>query len=176
MIVAAIVAAAATGVVKRGTFAGHAWSIEVLSDYVNEPSATPDDRTKIVAFTPDSRADGTRPLVQLSFRDLSDLPKSPPPLEAFAAAMIGGVERRRENWAVEKTKVLVGGRTMIRYAWSGVAIPASDGAAQRARVRGVMLVGVDGAVGFALSTQDAEAHAAESLPRCERALRTFRLE
>ncbi len=90
--------------------------------------------------------------------------------------MIGGVERRRENWAVEKTKVEVGGRTMIRYAWSGVTIPASDGATQRARVRGVMLVGVDGAVGFMLSTQDAEAHAAESLPLCERSLRTFRMK
>jgi len=36
VIVAAIVAAAATGVVKRGTFSGQAWSIEVPSDYVNE--------------------------------------------------------------------------------------------------------------------------------------------
>jgi len=39
-----------------------------------------------------------------------------------------------------------------------------------------MLVGVDGTVGFALSTQDAEPPAAESLPRCERTLRTFRME
>src|SRR5438874_7331196 len=96
VIVAAIVAAAATGVVKCGTFAGHVSSIEVPSDYVNEPSATPNDRTKIVAFTPELRAEGTRPLVQLTFVDLSGLSKSPPPLEAFAAAMIRGVERRRE--------------------------------------------------------------------------------
>src|SRR2546423_1663425 len=125
VIVAAIVAAAATGVVKRGTFAGHAWSIEVPLDYLNELSATPNDRTKIVGFTPDPRADGTRPLIQLSFMDLSDSSRSLPPLETFAAAMIRGVERRREQWAVEKTKILVGGRTMTRYAWSGVAIPAS---------------------------------------------------
>jgi len=64
--------------------------------------------------------------------DLSDSSRSLPSLETFAAAMIRGVERRGEQWAVEKTKILVGGRTMIRYAWSGVAIPASDGAAQRA--------------------------------------------
>jgi hypothetical protein len=174
VIAVAILAAVATGVVKRGTFSGRAWSIEVPAEYVNEPSATPDGRTKIVAFTPDPRDDGTRPLVQLTLRDLSDLPK-PPPLEAFAAALIESVQRRREEWAVEKTKVDVSGRAMVRYAWSGVAIPAPDGAAERVRARGVMLVGIDGRVGFALSTQDVDAHAADSLPRCERALRTFRI-
>src|SRR5947199_10804688 len=115
VIAAAIVAAAATGVVKRGSFAGYAWSIEVPRDFVDGPSAAPDERTKIVAFAPDPRDDGTRPLVQLTFRDLADLPKSPPPLEAFAAALIEGVRQRRGEWAVEKTKVQAGGRKMLRY-------------------------------------------------------------
>lgn len=42
-------------------------------------------------------------------------------------------------------------------------------------MRGVMIAGISGRLGFALQTQDVEPFAAETVPLGERALRTFEL-
>ena len=156
-------------------FAGRQWSIDVPAGYT-AADARPDETMITTAFTPAPRADGTRPLVQVTLIDLRRSSGSPELVAKFAEAMIAGVQRRREEWQVEKTTDRVGSLGVTRYAWSGVTIPAADGAAQRVKARGVMLVGVDGGVGFVLHTQDVDVHAMETLPPNEKVLRTFRFD
>jgi hypothetical protein len=175
-LVLAALAAALTlsGDVKKHTYAGREWSIDVPRPFVHEDTAQPNADTTIVAFSPDPRLDGTRPMIQVL---LMKVPKDAGPdfLTAFGDQMIGGVRRRREEWKVTRTEVKMGGRTMLRYAWSGVTIPAKDGARARFPAKGVMLVGLDGGIAFMLHTQDSDAFAGDTLGATERAMQTFRI-
>lgn len=161
-------------VAKSRAFAGYEWMMQVPVEFTEE-KVTRADRTDIVGYTAAPRADGTRPLLQVSAVDFANLPGEAPSdfIEEFAKAMIGGIEERRTNWKVQRSDVEVGGRRMIRFEWSGVSVPAADGASVAAPMRGIMLVGMDGNIGFMLGTQDTEEHAERVLPQNERALRTF---
>jgi len=133
------------------------------------------ENTSITGFAPPPRADGSRPMVQVS---LIEVPSTADPAlmrEKIAEKMLAGVQRRRDDWHVEKSAAKVGDVPVVRYAWSGTTIPASDGAATRMAVRGVMLVGVVDTVAFELHTQDVAEHAGETLPSNEKVLSTFRL-
>ena len=160
--------------VKKHTFAGREWSLDVPRAYVQASTAQPDPSTSVTVFAPNARLDGTRPMIQVL---LKNVPKDGGAdfLTKFGEQMIDTVRRRREEWKVERSVVKVGTRTLTRFAWRGVTIPAKDGAQARFPARGVMLVGVDGGVAFMLHTQDSETFAAETLAASEPALRTFRI-
>ncbi|HYC88678.1 MAG TPA: hypothetical protein VEO54_05670 [Thermoanaerobaculia bacterium] len=155
------------------TFAGRSWSIQVPEGYT-ETTTPSDERTFIVAYAPAPRPDGTRPMILVTLADVRGMSDTPESRQKIAEATIAGVQRRRDEWQVEKSDAKVGDMPVVRYAWSGVTIPASDGAAARLRARGVMLVGVDRGVAFVLHTQDVDAHAGESIPALERLMATFR--
>ena len=158
--------------VKKHTFAGHEWTIDVPRAYAHEATGRPDANSSVTTFAPDARLDGTRPMIQVF---LTTAPKDANAFAKFAAEMIDTVRRRREQWKVERSEVNIGGHTMIRYAWSGVTIPAKDGAQAKFPARGVMLIGAEGGIAFMLHTQDSESYAKETLAITEPALRTFHL-
>ena len=166
---------ASGGSPATGTFAGRDWSIDVPAGY-HRSSARPNDKMSTTAFTPEPRADGTRPMVQVTLIDVRGTSDTPELRRKTAEAMIAGVQRRREEWQVQTSEAKVGDIPVVRYAWRGVTVPASDGASVRVMARGVMLVGVEDGLVFALHAQDVDAHAAETLPAHETAMATFRLK
>jgi hypothetical protein len=114
-------------------------------------------------------------MVQVTLIDVRGTSETPEFRRKVAEMMIAGVARRREEWQVHVSEAKVGDIPVVRYAWRGVTIPASDGASGRVMARGVMLVGVKDELAFALHTQDVDAHAAETLSVNETAIATFRL-
>lgn len=157
-----------------GTFCGRAWSINVPVGY-HRTSAAPDERMSTTAFAPGPRADGTRPMVQVTLIDTRETSGTRDFRRKVAESLIAGVQRRREEWQVQMSEARVGDMPVFRYVWRGVTVPASDGASVRVAAQGVMLVGVKDGLAFALHTQDVDAHAAETIPANEAAMVTFRL-
>lgn len=157
------------------TFAGRVWSLDVPSGYDQRRSAQPAERTMTTAFTTLPREDGTRPLIQVTLADLGEVDGGDEILEVSAKNMIDGIGRRREQFKVERTETEIRGKKTIRYAWSGVSIPATDGAPVRAAMHGVMLVRIDAGMIVVLHTQDVDAFAGETLVPNETALRTFQI-
>jgi len=96
--------------------------------------------------------------------------------KTFADQTIGAIQRRREDWNVERAEVDVAGTPMRRYAWTGVTILAPDGAATRRPARGILLVGASKDFVYALHAQDVDAYAVETVPALEAYLRTFRVK
>lgn len=161
--------------VQTGTFEGRTWTIVVPDGYTaHQPPSSPAELMTIV-FSPEPREDGTRPMVQVSLMSVPGPPPSPEFRAKIAETMIGGVQRRRDEWKVAKSETTINGIDMTRYEWSGISIPAADGARVRVATRGVMLVGFAGSITIALHTQDTAQYADETLPRGEEAMWTFRL-
>ncbi len=157
---------------KVGTYAGREWSIEPPPGYdLRKSMALPLD-AETTAFFPDVRPDGSRPMVQLTLIAFKD---NVPTMKVFAETMIGSIEERRTEWQLETSSVQLGELTVTRYAWSGVTVVRSDGAQMSVPARGVMLVGIDRGVGFALHAQDVAEYADETLAAGEQSLRTFRI-
>jgi hypothetical protein len=159
---------------KTHPFGGHEWSIQLPADYIDERKATPDERTQILVFRPNPRADGSRPMLHVMTMEISAIPgamKSKEFFDVFVKRVVGEIEKRHDQWKVSQSEVTVGGRKMSRFAWSGVprnttpAVPA----------RGVILIGEDGHVAFMLHSQDAAKYADQSVTAGEQAMRTFEL-
>ncbi len=170
-----LVASTLSADVKKHTFAGREWSIDVPPTYVHEQVAPRDPITSLITYMPNRRLDGTFPMIDVLLT--AEVPKEGARewMTKFGDDMINTVRRRREQWQVERTEVKVGRLTMVRYAWSGVAIPAKNGAQGRIPMRGVMLVGIDGRIAIMMHAQDSTTFANETLPASEAAMRTFRI-
>lgn len=170
-----LAASALSAGVKKHTFAGREWSIDVPPAYVHEQIAPRDPISSRVSYMPNRRLDGTFPMIDVLLT--AEVPKDGARewMMKFGDDMINAVRRRREQWLVERTEVKVGGLTMLRYAWTGVAIPAKDGAQGRIPMRGVMLVGIDGRIAVMMHAQDSATFAEQTLPVSEAAMRTFRI-
>jgi hypothetical protein len=152
---------------KVKSFADRDWTIDLPADYKFEKTASPTDESFSVTFFPKGRTDKTRPLVQVTLYNANDNGRSAAFAPQFAAAMIAGVQKNKKEWKVTTSTEKIAEYTVTRYAWSGVTgtVPA----------RGVMLVGADKGLGFALHVQDVAAYADKTLPAGEKALRTFRM-
>lgn len=171
--IAAIAAFASEANLQSGSFAGHTWSLQVPSEYLVVGSAQPEPRFSMTGFAPEPRADGSRPMIQITLLDVRE--SNSTLFKEIGKAMISGVQKRREEWKVTESETTVGEVRAIRYEWSGIVIPAPDGASMRLPARGVMIVGIDDGVAFTLHSQDADEYAKETLALTEPAMRTFRI-
>jgi hypothetical protein len=174
-LVLAIVAAGAESGESRPEreFRGRVWSLELPASYSEHSSATPASDVFMIGFAPAMRDDGTRALIQVT---LVEMPLNMDPakfIKMLREQLIAGVQRRRENFQVKASESTVGDVAVTRYEWSGVVIPAADGAARSVPARGVMLIGVHEGVGFALHAQDIDEHADATLSESEPSMRTF---
>lgn len=151
-------------------FEGRSLQIAVPDGYSEEQSASPQAGTHTIVFAGPIRGDGTRPMVQLTVIKLP----AEVSLAQFAEQMIKGVERRRTDWECQTSDVKIGEVPGRRFAWTGTA--TVTGSTTTARMGGVMYVGIDADIGFALHTQDFEAYASSALPIGEASLRTFRVK
>jgi hypothetical protein len=153
-------------------FEGHTFSLQLPPGYVLHPEPASRPGLRAFGFATDLRSDGTRGMIQVSLLDFSHAPAGEMvTLEKFAAAMIGGVQRRRSRWEQTETDVQVAGVHAKRIQWSGATDPGFGRPA--VHMRGVMIVGIMKSLGFSLHTQDVVAIADTTLPMCEQALRTF---
>lgn len=131
---------------------------------------------KTFAFTTEPRPDGSHVLIQLSVVDLTQIGSvQRPTLDHFTRSMVDGVRRRRSQWKEAETFVDVHGVRARRVEWSGSNAPSPERPPSQApsMMRGVMIVGIEGDLAFALHTQDAEPFAAATLTKSEQALMTF---
>lgn len=160
---------------QKHVFAGREWTIDLPATYTNESSAELPEKGRTIGFAPDPREDGSRPLIQVTLFPVPAGEKPAEFLDRFAELVIGGVQRRRDDWKVERSEVDVAGRRHVRYAWTGVTVPASDGASIRAKARGIMLLGVDDQIAYALHTQDIDDYSRTTVPANEAFLKTFAL-
>lgn len=131
---------------------------------------------KTFAFATDPRPDGTHGLIQLSLFDLTQIGSTErPTLDHFTRSMVDGVRRRRSQWKEAESSVEVAGVPARRVEWSGSNAPSPERPPSQtpSMMRGVMIVGIGGALAFALHTQDAEPFAAATVPKGEQALMTF---
>ncbi|HEX7831262.1 MAG TPA: hypothetical protein VF787_16515 [Thermoanaerobaculia bacterium] len=170
----ALFAAGAFAQTEEG-FRGRVWSLELPESYNERKSASPASDVLMIGFTQAVRDDGSRPLIQIT---LVEMPLNMNPatfIKTLREQMIAGVQRRREEWQVKESESTIGDVAVTRYEWSGVTIPAADGASRRAPAHGVMLVGVHEGIGFSLHTQDLDTFAEKTLPEAEQAMRTFRI-
>lgn len=158
------------------TFADRDWAIELPAGFSHEKTTKPNNESLSVAFFPDARPDKTKPIVQVTFYNAADGGASPKFETAFAESMLRGVKKNRTDWKLETTKVRLGELTVTRFAWSGAVSGKVNGATVTVPARGIMLVGADRGLGFALHVQDVEKYAAQTLPAGEKALRSFRLD
>jgi hypothetical protein len=159
-----------------GAFWKYSFALDLPAGYALEKEASPGPALKAFGFATAPRRDGTRGLVQVTLLNLGEVAGGPGvTLESFAEQMIGGVKRRRSNWKATNTDVTIAGMRAIRIAWSGTAEASAGAAASGIPARGVMIVGIRGDLGFSLHTQDVEPWSASELPKCEKALLTFRL-
>ena len=166
VLLALVALVATTGVAAERAFRGQIISVDPPPQYtVHEPPAQP-PRGSMFVFVGPARADGTRPNVQVT---LMELPPEQQTGDTFAKAMIDGVARRRAQWKVATTDVLLGKVKAKRYAWSGVE------SRRGITMRGVMYAGVSGGVGFSLHVQDLDKYAGTSLPAGEGSMKTFRV-
>lgn len=161
---------------KIRTFADRDWAIELPAGYEFEKAANPNNESMTIAFFPKARPDKTRPIMQVTLFNAADGGRSPKFSQAFAEAMIAGVQKGKTNWKVETSTTRLGELTLTRYAWSGGAVGKVGGATANVASRGVMLVGSDRGLGFALHVQDVAKYADQTLPAGEKALRSFRLD
>lgn len=167
---------APTGKLKTHTFGSHEWTMRIPPDYVDERKATPDERTEVLVLRPNARPDGTRPMLHVLTMEISGIPgamKSPEFFDVFVKRVVGELEKRHEQWKADRSDVVVGGRKMVRYAWTGTPIAGTPG--PRVRSRGVILLGQDGHVTFMLHSQDAAQYADKTVAAGEQAMRTFKL-
>jgi len=158
------------------TFGDRDWAIELPAGYKYEKSAKPTNESMTVAWAPEARTDKTRPILQVTLYNAADGGRSEKFAPAFAQSAIDGVKKHRTDWKLETTTARLGELTVTRYAWSGVAKATVAGVTVSIPERGVMLVGADRGLGFALHAQDAAKYADQTLPAGEKALRSFRLD
>ena len=155
-------------------FAGHSFSLQLPPGYLLEAEQSPRPEFKTFAFSPNSRSDGTRALVQVSLFDLSLAPAGETvSLERFAAVMINGVRQRRNGWEQTEGDVEIDGVRAKRIEWTGSTEPGFG--RPTVHMRGVMIAGIKKDLGFSLHTQDFVAFAETALPLGEQALQTFAL-
>jgi len=171
----AFVGAQAAGQTVTYSLNAHTFSLELPPDYRLQGEASPMPGFKTLAFTTEPRPDGSRGLIQLSVFDLTQIESSRPTLDHFTRSMVDGVRRRRSQWKEAETVVDVHGIRARRVEWSGSNEPSPERPASQApaMMRGVMIVGIEGDLAFALHTQDAEPFADATLAKSEHALMTF---
>jgi|SRR6267378_651374 len=154
----------------------HTFSFELPPDYRLQGEASPMPGLKTFAFTSEPRPDGSRTLIQVSLVDLTQIGSvQRPTLDHFTQSMVDGVRRRRSQWKEAESLVDVHGIRARRVEWSGSNEPSPERPTSQApsMMRGVMIVGIEGDLAFALNTQDAEPFAAATLSISEHALMTF---
>lgn len=155
---------AATNLAER-PFRGQIASIAPPPGYVLHDPPTQPPLGTTYALVGAARADGTRPIVQITLLELPD-DKTP---DTFSQSMIAGVAKRRGNWKVQTSDLTLNGIKVKRHQWTGTA------PTQGLAMRGIMLTGTSGKVGFSLHTQDLAKYAAQTLPIGEKSMATFRM-
>jgi hypothetical protein len=155
-------------------FEGHKFSLELPPGYQLQADASPQAGLKTFGFSTDPRSDGTRGLIQVTLIDVSSAPAGEKvTLDRFAAAMIKGVSDRRSTWEQGESETQVAGVRAKRIEWKGSREPGFGRPA--VLMRGVLIAGLKGPLGFALHTQDVVGFAETSIPLGEQALRSFTL-
>ena len=158
------------------SFDGHAFSLQLPPGYRFQGEASPMPGFKTFAFATDPRPDGTRGLIQVSLVDLTQIGSTErPTLDRVTRSMVDAVRRRRRQWKEAESSVEVAGVPARRVEWSGSNEPSPERPRSQtpSMMRGVMIVGIGGALAFALHTQDAELFAGATVPKGELALMTF---
>jgi hypothetical protein len=155
-------------------FEGHKFSLELPAGYQLQADASPQAGLKTFGFSTDARDDGTRGLIQVTLLDLSAAPDGQKvTVDKFAAAMIKGVSDRRSNWEQAESEIQITGVRAKRIEWKGSREPGFG--RPPVNMRGVLIAGIKGPLGFSLHTQDVGAVAETSVPLGEQALRSFTL-
>ena len=161
---------------------GRNFTIEVPEGYEESQWSSlpgPDGVGVTFAFVGATRDDGTRPSIQIVLVDLPKLLNEAATtisLEEFGGHMIGGIERRQDDWTLQVTDDQLGQLRVKRYTWTGTPSTYPDGgASESAHMRGIMYVGIDGDIGLSLRTQDFDQYAEAALPIGEHSIRTFSL-
>jgi hypothetical protein len=155
-------------------FEGHKFSLELPTGYLLQADTSPRPGFKTFGFSTDARDDGTRGLIQVTLLDLTAAPDGKSVnLERFAASMIKGVSERRSNWEQTESEILIAGVRGKRIEWKGSREPGFG--RPPVNMRGVMMLGIKGPLGFSLHTFDIVAFAETTIPLGEQALRTFAL-
>ena len=155
-------------------FAGRSFSLELPVGFSPAGRESPSPAFTTIGYASAPRRDGTRAMVQVTLIDLHAASRdSVLTLEQLAAALIAGVRGRRGEWSQTEDTVHLGNEPVIQIAWRGFSLGSPQ--APPGMMRGVMLVGIQDGLGFALHTQDLERYADSTLAGTMSALHTFRL-
>ncbi len=160
------------------TFGNDTFTLSLPAGYQLLGQSSPGSGLRVFAYATAQRANGTRSLIQVSLIDLDQAaPGSPPTVDEVAAAMIGGVRQRREQWEQTESAVEVAAVPAKRIAWSGTNAPSPERPSQQpaSAMHGAMIVGIKGNIAFTLHTQDVDPFALTTVPECEQALMGFTL-
>jgi len=98
--------------------------------------------------------------------------------QQWADQMISAVRDRHGDWALSESRVVIDGVSAIRYSWSGSRKPLDGCEASKSHPleRGIIIVGLQEDILYALQARDFEPYAAKTVPEGETALLSFHIQ
>ena len=155
----------------RYTFDAHSFTISLPQGFSLVTEASPEPGYKRWTFATDTRADGTRGIMQVGLFEAARMGGSPP-IDEFTKTMASTLQAAYTNFSGQVQSLpFLGDSRLVQ--WSGsLPIPESGVSLP---IRGLMVLGVQDGLYFRLDAFDAETMAPQTLPAADLALASFRL-
>ena len=161
------------------TFAAYVVSFDTPAGYHSVGRETPNPAAMFLGYETAPRADCSAGRVTIVLVDpRATAGGEAATLQQWSEEMISAVHESHADWAVSESRVVIAGDSAIRYSWSGSSKPPDgcQGGKSHLRKRGVMIVGLQQGIMYALQARDFEPYAAETVPAGETAMRSFHIE